>query len=274
MMRTVESFFTPYEAELSRDFMAHGYVIRDVEDRSALDELRSAIAELVCRHLGSAAPANAGTFLDEIHDRVRPEKLNDLRLAVYRGMNELPWLRPTYFALGRRVLETLVGNELAMQNRVNLSIQMPDDDSSLLDIHADVYGGDTPFQVVQWLPLVDCFNTKSMFILPPAQNEPINRNLHKIDDGGMNALYERVKNDVEWLSVPYGKVLVFTPNLLHGNIVNSEKTTRWTMNTRFTGLFTPYTSYEKKLGSYYLPITVRAVSRVGMRYEPPSGFEE
>jgi sporadic carbohydrate cluster 2OG-Fe(II) oxygenase len=273
-MAIVEAFFTPEESALSRKFMSTGYVIVDVENRPALDELRAVVVGLVCRHLGCELPTDQGRFLDMIHERVKPEKLNDLRLSVYRAMNELSWLRPTYFALGRSVIERLVGNELAMQNRVNLSIQMPEDDSSLLDIHADVFGGETPFQVVQWLPLVDCFETKSMFILPYPKNERIYRRLHEIGEGGMSALYDEVKDDVEWLTVPYGKALVFCPNCLHGNIVNRVPTTRWTMNTRFTGLFTPYTSYEKKLGSYYLPITVRAVSRVGMRYEQPSGFKE
>jgi len=159
-MAIVESFFTPEESRLSREFLSTGYAIVDVENRHALDELRRTIVALACRHLQFEQPADDGEFLDQIHRRVRPEKLNDLRLFVYRSMNELPWLRPTYFALGRSVIERLVGNELAMQNRINLSIQMPDDDSSLLDIHADVFGGETPFQVVQWLPLVDCFETK------------------------------------------------------------------------------------------------------------------
>lgn len=273
-MPVVDQFFTAGEAELSRAFMESGYVIRDVEDRSALDELRATVVERACRHLGSAMPADHQAFLDRIHEQVRPEKLNDLRLSIYRAINELSWLRPAYFSLARGTLGTLVGNELAMQNRINLSIQMPEDDSSLLDIHADVYGGETPFQVVQWLPLVDCFETKSMFILPYPKNLPVNRRLHEIGDGGMSTLYEEVKQDVDWLRVPYGKFLVFSPNCLHGNIVNRVPATRWSMNTRFTGLFTPYTSYEKKLGSYYLPITTRAVTRVGLRYEQPAGFEE
>ena len=161
-----------------------------------------------------------------------------------------------------------------MQNRVNLSIQMAHDDSSLLDIHSDVYGGETPFQVVQWLPLVDVSETKSMFILPQAKTKAISRQLSAIGDGGMKALYDRVKDDLVWLDVPYGKLLIFASHCLHGNVVNREATARWSLNCRFTGLFTPYTSYEKKLGSFYLPITTRAVSRIGMSYEQPGGFEE
>lgn len=273
-MAIIESFFTENEAELGREFMKNGYVIREVEDRTALDELRAAFVELACRHLGCGPPADHGEFLNTLHERVRPEKLNDLRLFIYRTSNEFRWLRPTYYALGRGLLGTLVGSELAMQNRVNLSIQMPNDDGSLLDIHADVYGGETPFQVVQWLPLMNCFETNSMFILPYPKMEVVNKNLNQLGEGGMSALFDRHKAELIWLNIPYGKVLIFTPNCLHGNVVNRTPATRWSLNSRFTGLFTPYTSYEKKLGSYYLPITTRAVSHIGMRYEQPGGFEE
>ena len=74
--------------------------------------------------------------------------------------------------------------------------------------------------------------------------------------------------------IAYGKVLIFCPNFLHGNVVNEEPTTRWSMNCRFTGLFTPYDSAEKSLGSFYLPITVKPVTRVGMAFRQPGGFQE
>ena len=57
-----------------------------------------------------------------------------------------------------------------MQRRINLSIQMPADDSSLLATHSDVWSGDSPFEVVVWVPLVDVFRTKSMYLLPPSVN--------------------------------------------------------------------------------------------------------
>jgi sporadic carbohydrate cluster 2OG-Fe(II) oxygenase len=273
-MTVVDCFFSPEETKLSREFQENGYVIRDVDNRAALDELRSTIVRLTCSHLNCDAPTDHEEFLNDLHKVVKPEKLNDLRLFVFRSMNELSWLRPTYFSLGRSLLASLVGNELAMQNRVNLSIQMSKDNSSLLDLHSDVYSGETPFQVVQWLPLVSVSGTKSMFILPHAKTKDAEQNLNSLGDGGMSALYEQVKNDLISLTVPYGKVLIFNSNCLHGNVVNETETTRWSMNCRFTGLFTPYVSYEKGLGSFYVPITMRAASRIGISYSQPSGFQE
>ncbi|MFQ5668214.1 MAG: sporadic carbohydrate cluster 2OG-Fe(II) oxygenase [Candidatus Binatia bacterium] len=268
------SFFAPDEQALAEEFLAQGYVIRPVDDREALDELRAMVAGLACEFLGLSFPNDVGDFLNHIERAVPIERLNELRLATYRKMNAVPWFRPTYFALARSGLEKLVGNELAMQNRVNLSIQLPQDDSSLLPIHADAFGGETPFQVVEWLPLVDCHGTKSMFILPRPANERALAAFTRYQGRGMDTLFDDVKDELVWLDVPYGSVLIFSPNQLHGGAVNTEPETRWSMNCRITGLFTPYRGAEKKLGSYYLPITTRPVTEIGIAYKEPSGFSE
>ena len=41
----------------------------------------------------------------------------------------------------QNLLEIIAGNELVMQNRINLSIQFPQDDSSLLALHSDTWSG-------------------------------------------------------------------------------------------------------------------------------------
>ena len=269
-----ETFTNPEEDSLSRNFLQEGYILKDVEDVAALDAMRHAIVEIACEFLGVRAPEDDGDFLNQIHQYITVQKLNDFRLAIYNEMNAYSWFRPTYFALGRKYIETLVGNELAMQNRVNLSIQMPEDNSSLIDIHSDAFSGETPFQVVQWIPLVDVYDTKSMFILSPEANRAAYPKLKWLaEEGGTSRWYEEVKNNVKWLMVPYGKVLIFSPNLLHGNIVNRTPETRWSLNCRLTGLFTPYSSQEKSLGGFYLPITPHVVSRIGMNYQPPEGFD-
>ena len=63
------------------------------------------------------------------------------------------------------------------------------------------------------------------------------------------------------------EVLVFNQALPHGNRVNVEPETRWSMNCRFKGVFTPYG--DKKIGEFFEPITLRAASRLGMDYQLP-----
>ena len=76
-----------------------------------------------------------------------------------------------------------------------------------------------------------------------------------------------IKKDLIWLKVNYGEILVFDQSLHHGNIVNREKETRWSMNIRFKGLFTPYG--DKKIGEFFEPITLKPISKKGMNYKLP-----
>ncbi|MDB4214579.1 hypothetical protein N9739_00295 [Burkholderiaceae bacterium] len=269
-----ETFISESEQELINNFVRDGYLIADVADKRTLDQLRQKIVFAGAEYLGVTPPDDENEFLNEIHHQITSEQINSFRLAMYRNLNGQAWFRPTYFRLGHHIVEPLVGNELAMQNRINFSIQMPNDKTSLLDIHADVFAGETPYQVVQWLPLVDVSGSKSMFVLPRLKSEAIVAGLRDFADGGMRELYEKVEQDLVWLNVPYGKVVVFTPNILHGNVLNDENTTRWSLNCRFTGLLTPYGSAEKSLGSFYLPITPRPVTKIGAEYMQPDGFME
>ena len=155
-----------------------------------------------------------------------------------------------------------------MQRRINLSIQLPDDESSLLPIHSDVLNGNSPFEVVHWTPFVDVYGTKSMFILPPKPNAEALRRLPEFGDQGSEAFRRAFEDDLVWLEMCYGETLVFNQNLLHGNVVNSEVETRWTTNCRYKGVFTPYA--DKKLGEYFEPISLRAASKVGLDYRIPS----
>ena len=265
-------YLTEAEHALGARFLSDGHVILPAEDAAGLDEIRKLVAGLAARHLGRPEPNDPGAFLDGIHELVAPADLNGLRLAVIEGMNTTPWFRETYYGLARGALASLAGNELAMQMRVSLSIQLPGDDSSLLPLHSDAWSGVSAFEIVAWLPLVDCYKTKSMYLLPPERDRAMQARMHEFEGLGVEDLFKAVEGEVRWLEVPYGRVLLFGPNLMHGNRVNRESTTRWSMNCRFKSLLSPYA--DKKLGEYFEPITLRPVTRWGMSYRLPEGFSE
>ncbi|MEO1368216.1 MAG: sporadic carbohydrate cluster 2OG-Fe(II) oxygenase, partial [Acidobacteriota bacterium] len=167
------SFTDPAEEALGRQLLGTGWVKLPAEDPDALGRIRSAAATLAAEHLGVDAPAggDVGPWLDDLASRCDPADLNPLRLHVFHGLNARDWLRPAVFHLARRALHALVGNELAMQRRVNLSIQMPGDAGSLLPLHADSWSGDSPYEIVLWIPLVDARATKSLFVLPRPEHD-------------------------------------------------------------------------------------------------------
>ena len=154
-----------------------------------------------------------------------------------------------------------------MQLRVNLSIQFPEDDSSLLPVHSDTWSGDSPYEVVVWIPMVDCYKTKAMYLLLAEDSKKLIQNFHSRAGKNSEELYQSIKDEVKFLNINYGEVMVFDQGYPHGNRINQENETRWSMNCRFKGVFTPYG--DKKIGEFFEPISLRAASRIGMNYKFP-----
>src|SRR3546814_5346768 len=70
---------------------------------------------------------------------------------------------------------------------------MPRDETSTLAVHADVWSAETPYEVVQWTPLVDVHDTKAMYILPPAVNRTVRERMSSLRDGGRDFdLFEEI----------------------------------------------------------------------------------
>jgi sporadic carbohydrate cluster 2OG-Fe(II) oxygenase len=260
-------FMTASEQQITEEYLRQGYVIRPAADPDALIWIRNQVLHLIKEESGYKIDGEHKEILNQIHKIVGVENLNSFRLKVIRGLNSIEQFREMYFRVARPYLEALVGNELAMQMRINLSIQLPNDDSSLLSVHADTWSGDSPFEVVAWLPLVDCYGSKAMYILPPDSTVELSRNFKQLAGHTSENLYQSIKHQVKWLQVDYGDVLIFNQALPHGNRVNMELETRWSMNCRFKGVYTPYG--DKKLGEFFSPITLRAATINGMHYELP-----
>jgi sporadic carbohydrate cluster 2OG-Fe(II) oxygenase len=254
------NFLSNDEKILEKEFIDQGYIIRDVANKDALGKIQKFTTEKLSR--------KGGDSLDKTHESISINELNTFRLDVIKEINDQPWLREAYFQIVKPYLDVLVGNELAMQLRVNLSIQMPGDESSLLPVHADTWSGDSPYEVVVWLPLVDCYDTKSMYFLPPEAANNLSNNFKLHTQGDSEQLFNTIKDDVKWMKVDYGEVLVFNQIYPHGNVVNEENETRWSMNCRFKSLFSPYK--DKKIGEFFEPITMRPVTKVAMNYKLPS----
>jgi sporadic carbohydrate cluster 2OG-Fe(II) oxygenase len=259
----------PSQDDIGAAFLADGVVIRPAEDRAALESIRRKTAAAAADVLGIALPEDLGSFLDRIHEHVTPAGLNEFRLGVITRLLNDSAFQAAYFACGRGLVNTIVGSELAMQRNIGLSIQLPGDDSSLLPLHSDSWGSEcSPYEVVLWIPMVDCARTKAMFLLPPPADKKWRARIAEFEQAGVEALFHAVEPELKWMAIRYGEVMLFTPTVMHGNRVNREPTTRWSFNLRFKGLFTPYAN--KKLGDYFQPLSIAPASRIGLDFDMPS----
>ena len=154
------------EKQIGDEYLNTGYVIQDISDKKSLDWIKNFYCKLIKKTLPSIKENSSDDILNNIHKYLSVSKLNQFRLKLINEINENQTLRENFYKISKPLLDVVAGNELAMQKKISLSIQFPKDDSSLLPVHADTWTGVSPFETVIWLPLIDCYKTKSMFILP------------------------------------------------------------------------------------------------------------
>jgi sporadic carbohydrate cluster 2OG-Fe(II) oxygenase len=256
------NFLNKKEQKKTKVFLEKGFIISKVESMSSLKYISLLISNAINQQVKKKL-----VNLNKIHEKISIEELNNFRLGIINKINKDKLLRYHYFNIAREALYILAGNELMMQKNINLSIQFPNDNSSLLPIHSDVWSGDSPYEINLWVPLVNCYGTKSMYILEQKDYANFEKIMQKKKYSSSEDIFKLVKNKVRWLNVNYGQFLIFNQALPHGNIVNIEKETRWSMNCRFKNFFSPYG--DKKVGEFFLPITTRAISEIGMNFEYP-----
>ena len=257
------NFLNKEEQKKTSAFLKTGYLICKVENMSSLKYISS----LISKSINLQLKKNKSLNLNKIHETLQIKELNNFRLNIISKINKDKLFRYHYFNLAKETLYLLAGNELMMQKNINLSIQFPNDNSSLLPIHSDVWSGDSAYELNLWIPLVDCYKTKSMLILkkkylPYFYNKMKNKKIKNSKD-----IFNIIKNKIEWIDIKYGEFLIFDQTVPHGNVINKEITTRFSLNCRFKSLFSPYA--DKRIGEFFEPITIRASTRIGKNFSFP-----
>ena len=263
----MSSFLNKHELKISKEFEKNGYIIHDIKNKVSIKKIENFFIKFIHKELQINKKQKSQYILNNIHKYLNNTDLNNFRLRFINFLNNSKEFKKLYYSIAQPYLDILVGNELVMQNRINLSIQIPKDKSSLLPVHSDVWSGDSPFETVVWLPLVDCFRSKSMYILPPNKYKKLEKKFYQLSKNDSEKLFQFIKKDIKWIKIKFGQLLIFNQSLPHGNRVNFEKETRWSMNCRFKSIFTPFG--DKKIGEFFEPITLRKISEIGMRYKLP-----
>ncbi len=247
-------------------FLNEGFIIKKSENKKSLSYINNLIKKNLIKILKlNISPKKFN--LNNLHLYLKEKNLNKVRLNLINLINKDKKFQKYYFSIAEDMISNIVGNELAMQNSINLSIQLPNDESSLLPIHSDTWSGDSPFETVLWIPMVNCYKTKSMFILNSKKIKKFNSSFSKQKIKSVTDLYKNFKKDLKFIKINYGNYLLFNQNLPHGNLINRTGETRVSLNCRFKGLFTPY--MQKELGSFFSPLKIRAATKIGLEYKSP-----
>lgn len=209
--------------------------------------------------------------LAKIHNFIKIDDLNDFRLNIFQFINKDKFFKNNIYLSAQEKIHQCVGSELCNSD-ANLSIQFPKDQSSLLSMHTDFFSGESIFQINLWIPFVDVKKTQSMFIIDPKNSIEILKKIKNDKKITFNNIDKNYSDRMKWIALKEGEAILFSPNCLHGNVVNVEKNTRWSINIRYKNIFSPYSEHnnEKKIGTFYKPLKLGAITNFNLHYN----FEE
>ena len=205
--------------------------------------------------------------LSELHKFVPTKKINELRLKIFNKLNKnFDWMEKIK-SLAIADIIPIIGPDILIQSKINVSIQMPDDKSSILPIHADAFSGESPFQINLWIPLTNCFDSNAMFILDEKITMKYVKNMFNKDNKSLdiNKIKVGKKN---FQHMQFGEILIFNPGLLHGNILNNTNKTRISMNVRLKALLAPESEKtpDRKYGTFYKKFNLSENTQFAFNY--------
>ncbi len=196
-------------------------------------------------------------------------ELNSVRLNAFRALNAQKNWDKNYYKMARGLLDALFGPDLLIQRKLNLSIQMPNDESSILGMHTDTLSGQSPFEFVMWTAFTKGYDTNSMFYFDRQTSKEIFYEMATHEVEGLEALRLKYWSKAKFLNVDASDVVLFSGTLFHGNVVNQTNDTRISINCRFKNLFTPggnTKSADRGVGIFYKLLSESVATEIGREY--------
>lgn len=222
-----------------KSFEQLGFVIVEAEHRPPLIESRKKIAEFLRSEYNLVDPDDEN-LLNKVHDYIDLDDATANRLvmsaisyyAKYLDMSEVVYSACPSF------LSSILGPDIASQKNPNIVLQYP---SSLRfsELHTDA-PANSEHEIVAWAPLVDCYGTKSLYIVDYHETR---RLLGEYEDRQAISSWSQFRDlcvaRSTLIEARFGSVLFFSTSLLHGSLVNTINESRWSLNTRYKNLFAP-----------------------------------
>jgi len=224
------------------------------------------VRKIICRTAGellNIPVKNDVDFLNLFHKQdLKGNELNTFRTQLISQINANIDIGATIYHAFEEFLTALVGADIAVQKSTNLVIQQPDD-IGVSPTHRDA-PPNSMYEIVAWVPLVDCYASKGMTILDKNNTEK-GINLLLDDDNNNNELEKLARTKGKKTDICFGSAIFFWSALLHSVPVNTEDETRWSLNLRYKNLYSPYGG--KGLADYYRILKLSPLSQLAINRE-------
>jgi sporadic carbohydrate cluster 2OG-Fe(II) oxygenase len=254
----------------SKQVFHKGYEIYKAKNTNLLVELRKKIY-LEMQKIFKLKEINPEKGLNNFHKivgKLSNKDLNSKRKKLIENVTKKINFGEIIFKTFEEFLVNNLGPDILVQRNCNIVIQMPHDPNPS-EIHRDA-PLNSAYEIVAWVPLVDCYKTKAMYILDYPSTK---KSLKFLKDNSKD--WKKFENYSKYLrsnpKVKFGQGLFFSSCLIHGSDINIEKETRISLNIRFKSLFSP--AGKKNQLQYFKSLKLGNISNIGIDFESGNLFD-
>lgn len=246
------------------NFNSNGFEVIDIIDVHSLTLFKDKLsAFLVQKFSIDTSGLSTDDVLNNIH-KIAPiisdSDANNLVLSVINDFAIDYSFGDFIYQLLQQFISPTIGPDIQVQKNNNIVFQYPHS-LRFSELHTDT-PPNSPFELVCWVPLVDCYSTKSFYLLDIETSQSLLKAYKANKFNSWDTFKtECLRHSID-VNISYGKALVFWAGLIHGSHVNTTSESRWCLNTRYKNLFSPTAKHDPLV--YYKPLRISALSKFAL----------
>lgn len=223
--------------KLSKNLFQNGWDIFKCENISYLNRLREEIHKST-QEIFNYNNKDIKNSFDNFHLHTKDlndADLNEKKIKLINKISKDTLYVDLIYNSFENLITNFIGNDVLVQKTINIVIQPPNDKNPTIP-HRDA-PPNSFYEMVLWIPLTDCSETKSMYIINKQDGE---KSLELLDkESEWENFISSLSINKKYPKVKYGEALIFMPSIYHGSDTNLTDETRFALNIRFKNLFTP-----------------------------------
>lgn len=244
------------------NFEQKGWFIHKVENIDEIKEVQQKIADYL-RFKYSIKESDNEILLNTVHTHIKgidDAYANSLVVELLEGIKNDINIGNIIYRASPEPIDYYLGNDVLCQRNQNIVFQYPYS-NRFSELHTDA-PNNSLHEIVYWLPLVNCYETKSFFIVEHNQSEVLlerylNKEFKSWDEFKESAIEKAIH-----LEIKVGEVLGFWSGLLHGSLINETQESRFSLNMRYKNMFAPH-GLKNPL-TFYKPMKFTGLTRMAI----------
>lgn len=204
-----------------------GYAIVSIEDIENFKKLRDIFIKIMTSNKSNKISTDINFIRAKVAKMTKAEvNKHMVKLLKFTNLSEM------IINSFPRLIQNLCGNELFIQRRATIVMNVPGKGHAKQWPHYELMSGISPFTFVIWAPLHDLETNSGVYYIEEKESIKIMKEEHKKGLVNGPTVLNMMRNK-RTQPLKFGQAVIFNPFIIHGNIEFESELARIAYNVRF-----------------------------------------